>query len=1148
MKRYLFKALAFVVFALLSLSVQQAFSQDGNPYLTHFKLPSGISNQNWGFEQGENGLMYILNRKGVFSFDGLQWENLGISGRPIAIAFSEKLFFCTDRGIGYLNPTQEGTLEQHLILEASGNNFFYKFNKISNGLLVVSPLTICRINTGGEISIDTLYNETRPEVFISDFFQLNEEMYHVKNRALVYLNKSDGGYEMLTGLPMKEDMVFSFIHGEHAFFGSTANKLYRFDGNKLNPFTIKDQNYINASILNGGKSVNDSTFALSTHNGGLLLVNSKDGSTRNVLNYFNGLTDDEVYSLGMDRDGGLWISHGMGITRADMRLPIKSYNYYPGLKGSILSCIEHNDRIFVGCSEGLFYLAEIRDYKAKDIVVKKKSKPEEKKSEPRIEAQPQVDQTVEEKKKSFISRLFSRQSDDITEGTVDERKTTQVSVSLEEAEIPTVKRRIYELQSVSHSFKQIAGIQGKVRHLIRHSGILYAATNLGLYEVQDEIASRIFPDLNIIFIEVDRLNKDNLLIGTDNGAYIASKRGSRWVLTNLITLENQMVISILGIDNNNFIASTEFDVVFISGLGNGKFQSTVVPVPGTEYGSPVVRWIRGQVKVFTSNRIFDFNPDNKELTVDDSIEMDNTIGVHFFQEGVTWINKKSIWNYLSANEKETFSESQFLSLLDNPNHIYLSDNGEMLIVNAYNQLFRIPPEQSHATERRISLFLKGIIGKHGVKLDPNDIELDYANNSLLIKISAPSYLKEGSIQFQYQISGLTDRWSEWSSDPVLDFPYFPSGNYTISIRAKDILGNTSETISLSFGIKPPFWQTLWFYAICLIVVILLFILTVKLRERNLKREKEILEQKVKERTKTIEEQKEVLKNQRDDLARYNEEILQQKEEIEAQRDEIGIQRDQIFKQNDEITKSITYARRIQSAVMPSKEMIKSLVGNYFLLFRPRDIVSGDFYWMAEKDGKVLVAASDCTGHGVPGAFMSMMGISFLNDIVNVAEVTQPDLILNELRHKIKFNFKQTFSDTETRDGMDIAVCVFDIQAKKVQFAGAYNPMYLVRKGDLTEFKGDKMPVGAHIKEVTFTLHEIDVKSEDCIYIFSDGYVDQFGGEDGKKFMAKPFKELLISVNGKPMPEQQKILEDTLDKWQGANDQVDDILVIGINIE
>jgi serine phosphatase RsbU (regulator of sigma subunit) len=383
---------------------------------------------------------------------------------------------------------------------------------------------------------------------------------------------------------------------------------------------------------------------------------------------------------------------------------------------------------------------------------------------------------------------------------------------------------------------------------------------------------------------------------------------------------------------------------------------------------------------------------------------------------------------------------------------------------------------------------------------------------------------------------------------VLDFPYFPSGNYTISIRAKDILGNTSETISLSFEIKPPFWQTLWFYAICVIFILLLFILTVKLRERNLKREKEILEQKVKERTKTIEEQKEVLKNQRDDLARYNEEILQQKEEIEAQRDEIEIQRDQIFKQNDEITKSITYARRIQSAVMPSNEMIKSLVGNYFLLFRPRDIVSGDFYWMAERNGKVLVAVSDCTGHGVPGAFMSMMGVSFLNDIVNVAGVTKPDLILNELRHKIKSNFRQSFGDNETRDGMDIAICSFDAQTKKVQFSGAYNPMLLIRKGDLTEFKGDKMPVGTHIKEVKFTLHEIDIKSGDNIYIFSDGYVDQFGGDDGKKFMAKPFKELLVSVNGNPMPEQKKILEDTLDKWQGAHDQVDDILVMGISID
>lgn len=1147
MKKFLIKTIVSIALLPLFFSTGQVFSQNGNPFLTHFNLPAGISNQNWGFVQGENGLMYILNRKGIYSFDGLQWENMGISGRPIAFAFSGKLFFCSDKGVGYIERTKEGETRQNLVLESKGNNFFYKFKTINTGLLVVSPLTICRINTETGISIDTLYHESRPEVFISDFFQLNDEMYHVKNRALIYLNKSDGEYEMLAGLPMSEDMTFSFIHGSKVYFGSTSNRLYCFDGKTLSLFAINDQQYLNASILNGGKSVNDSTFALSTLNGGILLVNSNNGATINMLNYFNGLPDDEVLALGMDKDGGLWISHGMGISRADLRLPIKSFEGYPGLKGAILSCIDYDGVLYVGCSEGLFYLAEIRDYKAKDIIVKPNVQIVDDAPATQIERLQQSQSAVEEKKKIFIARLFSRQSDKVADDEDDDRSVMTVLIQ-KKSEIPPQKKRIYELQSISHSYKQISGVKGKVRNLIIYEGSVLAATNLGLFEVKKEKATLVSPGFNITFIEPNEVNRNQLLIGTDERALIATKGATGWHYTELLTVDNQQIVSMVGLGNDSYVVSTEFDVIYIAKDEKNKFQSRIVTSIGAEFGSPVVRKVNGKIKIFTSGPVFDFDPNTDGLVVDTTYDTDQNTGIYFSQSGITWLNSRNSCICLSADGEELFSNTNYLSLFDNPNYINFSGDGELLLVNAFNQLFRLSVKKSEVSERTVTLFLKGVTGKSGIRLDPKKIELNYADNSLVITMSAPSFLREGATHYQYRIAGLTNRWSAMTTNPVFEFPYFPPGKYTISIRAMDVLGNNSETLNLPFEIKPPFWQTLWFYALCAIFVLLIFFLTVAIRERNLRREKEILEQKVKERTKTIEEQKEVLKQQRDDLVRYNEEILQQKEEIEAQRDEIETQRDQIFKQNDEITKSITYARRIQSAVMPSNELLGSIIGKYFLLFRPRDIVSGDFYWMSESDGIVLVAASDCTGHGVPGAFMSMMGVSFLNDIVNVAGIVRPDLILNELRQKIKANFRQTHGETEARDGMDIAICAFNFREKKLLFAGAYNPMYLVRKGQLTEYKGDKMPAGAHLKEVKFSLHEIDLERGDNIYIFSDGYVDQFGGDEGKKFMAKPFKDLLMSVYGKSMPEQQMVLEDTLDKWQAALDQVDDILVIGICID
>ena len=204
--------------------------------------------------------------------------------------------------------------------------------------------------------------------------------------------------------------------------------------------------------------------------------------------------------------------------------------------------------------------------------------------------------------------------------------------------------------------------------------------------------------------------------------------------------------------------------------------------------------------------------------------------------------------------------------------------------------------------------------------------------------------------------------------------------------------------------------------------------------------------------------------------------------------------------------------------------------------------------MTDNKDYIFVAAADSTGHGVPGAFMSMMGVSFLNDIVNVEGITEPNQILNNLRQKIISTLWQTGKEGESRDGMDMALCVFTKDMKKVFFAGAYNPLYLVRSGELIEYKADKMPVGVHPKQdLQFMVQLIDLQVGDNLYIFSDGFVDQFGGPDGRKFMAKPFKQLLTSIHNHPMNEQKKILEDTLDKWQAHHDQVDDVLVIGIAV-
>lgn len=278
------------------------------------------------------------------------------------------------------------------------------------------------------------------------------------------------------------------------------------------------------------------------------------------------------------------------------------------------------------------------------------------------------------------------------------------------------------------------------------------------------------------------------------------------------------------------------------------------------------------------------------------------------------------------------------------------------------------------------------------------------------------------------------------------------------------------------------------------------------------------------------------------------EIIQKNEEIETQRDLAETQWDRISAQKNELTDSITYASRIQSALLPESGYFSKIFSDYFILNKPKDIVSGDFYWLSIKGDKTIVAVADCTGHGVPGAFMSMLGVEFLNEIVNNLGIVQPNKILNNMRDRIIKSMGQTGKSGEAMDGMDIALVSIDLENDSLQYAGAFNPLFIIRNNNLSEINGDRMPLGFHLKiDKPFTNHEIEIKANDSIYLFSDGYKDQFGWRNNKKFNLDNFRKLLLSVQNVPMKAQKLLLENNLKNWMGDMEQIDDIMVMGIRI-
>ena len=368
-----------------------------------------------------------------------------------------------------------------------------------------------------------------------------------------------------------------------------------------------------------------------------------------------------------------------------------------------------------------------------------------------------------------------------------------------------------------------------------------------------------------------------------------------------------------------------------------------------------------------------------------------------------------------------------------------------------------------------------------------------------------------------------------------EYTNLPDGNYKFVVEAKNEFGKIADSSNFEFRVLTPLYRQWWAIAIYVLLFVALVRMYFVWRMRASKKEKERLEELVKERT----------------------------EEIELSKKKIEEQRDIAYKHRKEILDSISYAQKIQQAVLPSSQLADDILLEHFIFYRPRDIVSGDFYWMKKLNNFVAVVAADCTGHGVPGAFMSMLGSSFLNEIVTRRSLDSAAQILNRLRAKVKKSLHQEGKEGEQKDGMDIALLIIDNETLELQYAGAYNPLYIIRpkagvnvvdenldvdsRFELIHLKADRQPIGIHLAEKEFTNHKFQLENGDSLYSFSDGYVDQFGGETGEKFKTKRFKELLMSVQGKPMHEQKKVLEQAFVKWKRDLAQIDDVLVMGIKV-
>ena len=389
------------------------------------------------------------------------------------------------------------------------------------------------------------------------------------------------------------------------------------------------------------------------------------------------------------------------------------------------------------------------------------------------------------------------------------------------------------------------------------------------------------------------------------------------------------------------------------------------------------------------------------------------------------------------------------------------------------------------------------------------LQLNWRENYFQLELGALDFSNQSAVKFRYQLQGYDQDWSTPSNVRYVSYTELPGGTYTFMVQACNSDGIWSEaTSSLVITVVPPFWKTIPFYLLMIFLLVVSVLTYTHLRNRAILKENKLLEQKVAERTKELEEK------------------------------------------NHDIMSSIQYARRIQEAILPAKDQIFSRLQKVFILYKPKDIVSGDFYWFAEKNGWKIFAAVDCTGHGVPGAFMSMIGHNLLHKIVLDMGYYDPGEILTQLHKGVQKALRQGQNEVNTNDGMDVSMLAIHHESKEVRWAGANRPLVMVKHDSTFDrLEGNKFPVGGVQSDVNrvFTTQTVIAQEPTMVYMFSDGFADQFGGEKGKKFMVKRLHETLCSIHLLSAEEQRKELDKQFENWRGAHEQVDDVLVVGIEI-
>ena len=517
---------------------------------------------------------------------------------------------------------------------------------------------------------------------------------------------------------------------------------------------------------------------------------------------------------------------------------------------------------------------------------------------------------------------------------------------------------------------------------------------------------------------------------------------------------------------------------------------------------------------------FDFNTKTFQVyTEKDGLPNNFIYSIYLDNNANLWLSTNkglSMFN-VATNEFSNFSVKDGLQNYEfNHGASFMSDDGEIFFggIDGFNSFY---PDSimKNLVEPGIEITLVDLLSEYGtdevfVGRD-NRIQIPHKNNLLTIEFAALDFTDPTKNKYAYKLEGVEDEWIDLGYRRYATFSNLAAGNYVFKVKGSNSDNIWSkEAAVLNISVVTPIWLSSFAYAFYIVFFAGAIIWFFQYRTRSLRKSNQDLKEK------------QLIALQ----------VAKQKEELTIK--------------NKSITDSIVYAKRIQEALMPSLKHFKNILPGSFILHKAKDIVSGDFYWINEKDDKVFIAVVDCTGHGVPGAFMSIIGFELLRNITDDQGIQGADEILNVLNKGVATTFGHATENTKLKDGMDIALCVIDKKNKLLEFAGAFRPLYFIRDNKIEEIKGDRFSVGLLEDGESNIIQKttIKLKKDDIFYIFSDGYADQFGGAEGKKYKYRRYRHLLLTIHKLPLEQQRTYLDRSFEDWKGKHEQVDDVLIVG----